>query len=94
MCYILTKLFLENKKNSAELASKVDTDEEGIYELEDKSKEIIKKGRGYSSVVELLPRRNQECNTRGICPEVIRNATQVETHKELPKIVCREPRKV
>lgn len=63
MCYILTKLFLEKKKNSAELASKVDTDEEGIYELEDKSKEIIKKGQGYSSVVELLPRRNQECNT-------------------------------
>lgn len=53
------------KKNSAELASKLDTDEEGIHELEDKYKEIIKKGWGYSSVVELLPRSNQECNTRG-----------------------------
>lgn len=59
----LNKIVLR-KKNSAELASKLDTDEEGIYELEDNSKEIIKKGWGYSSVIELLPRNNQECNTR------------------------------
>lgn len=63
----LNKVVLRKQKNSAELASKVDTDEEGIYDLEDKSKEIIKKGRGYSSVVEHS------------CPEVIRNATQEES---------------
>lgn len=34
----------KQKKNSAELSSKLDTDEEEIYELEDKSEEIIRRG--------------------------------------------------
>lgn len=43
MCFILIKLIFK-KHLSTELASKLDTDKEGIYELEDKSEEIIQKG--------------------------------------------------